>query len=105
MTEEHIRDYCLGKPNTTEGLPFGPEVLVFKANNKMFCLLRLDEHPITINLKCAPARAIELREQYPAIQPGYHMSKKHWNAITIDGTLTAQQLKSFIDDSYGLVAG
>ena len=103
MTEEDIRDYCLNKPGVTEDLPFGPEVLVFKTP-KIFLLLRLDQHPITFNVKCDPDKAIELRERYPAIQPGYHMNKKHWNTITIDGSLTTRQLQSFIDDSYALVA-
>ncbi|WP_295664158.1 MmcQ/YjbR family DNA-binding protein [uncultured Mucilaginibacter sp.] len=104
MTEEHIRDYCLAKPDTEEGLPFGPEVLVFKVKNKIFLLLRLDQHPITFNVKCDPEKAIEERERYPAIQPGYHMNKKHWNTITVDGSLTTRQLQSFIDDSYALLA-
>lgn len=104
MTEEDIRDYCLSKPNATEGLPFGPTVLVFKVNNKIFLLLPLDEHPINFNVKCDPEMAVELREQYPAVKPGYHMNKKHWNTITIDGSLSTQQLQGFIDHSYALIA-
>jgi predicted DNA-binding protein (MmcQ/YjbR family) len=104
MTEEDIRDYCLAKPGATEGFPFGPDFLVFKVKNKVFLLLRLDKHPITFNVKCDPAKAIDLRERYPAVQPGYHMNKKHWNTIIVDGSLTTKQLQSFVDDSYGLVA-
>ncbi len=104
MTEEDIRDYCLAKPGVTEGLPFGPEVLVFKVKGKIFLLLRLDQHPITFNVKCDPDKAIELRERYPAVQPGYHMNKKHWNTITVDGSLSIKLLHEFIDDSYALVA-
>ena len=104
MTEEHIRDYCMSKPGTTEGFPFGPGVLVFKVNNKIFLLLPLDEHPVNFNVKCDPEMAIELREQYPAVQPGYHMNKKHWNTITVDGSLSTKQLQDFIDHSYSLVA-
>jgi predicted DNA-binding protein (MmcQ/YjbR family) len=104
MTEEHIRDYCLAKPGVTEGLPFGPEVLVFKVNNKIFLLLRLDQHPINFNVKCDPDKAIELREQHPAVQPGYHMNKKHWNTIIVDGSLNTKLLQSFIDHSYALIA-
>jgi len=104
MTVEDIRDYCLDKPGVTEGLPFGPEVLVFKVKDKVFCLLRLDQHPTSFNVKCDPDRAIELREQYPAVQPGYHMNKKHWNTVTVDGSLSANLLKDFIDHSYALVA-
>jgi predicted DNA-binding protein (MmcQ/YjbR family) len=104
MTEEDIRDYCLSKPGATEGLPFGDEVLVFKnAKGKIFLLLPLDKHPITFNVKCDPALAIELREKYPAVQPGYHMNKKHWNTVTLDGSLTRQMLQVFIDNSYDLV--
>ena len=104
MTEEDIRDYCLAKPNATEGLPFGPQVLVFKVNNKVFLLLMLDQHPITFNVKCDPDLAIDLRERYPAVQPGYHMNKKHWNTIVVDSSLTNKQLMEFIDHSYKLVA-
>ena len=104
MTEEDIRDYCLSKPGATEGLPFGNDTLVFKtAKGKIFLILPLDKHPITFNVKCEPGRAIELREKYPAIQPGYHMNKKHWNTVTVDGSLTRRQLEGFIDDSYMLV--
>jgi predicted DNA-binding protein (MmcQ/YjbR family) len=103
MTEEHIREYCLTKPNATEGFPFGNDTLVFKVNNKLFLLMGLDKRPITFNVKCDPDKAIDLRERYPAVQPGYHMNKKHWNTVIIDGTLTTKQLQEFIDDSYGLV--
>ena len=103
MTEEDIRDYCLSKPGATEGLPFGPEVLVFKVKDKIFLLLRLDRHPINFNVKCDPDKAIELREGYPAVQPGYHMNKKHWNTIIVDGSLNTKLLHEFIDDSYELV--
>ncbi len=105
MTEEDIRDYCLSKPGATEGLPFGNETLVFKnAKGKIFLILPLDKHPITFNVKCDPEHAIELREKYPAVQPGYHMNKKHWNTITVDGSLSNKQLQGFIDDSFELVA-
>jgi predicted DNA-binding protein (MmcQ/YjbR family) len=104
MTEEDIRDYCIAKPGATEGFPFGSDTLVFKVNNKLFLLMGLDKHPITFNVKCDPDKAIDLRERYPAVQPGYHMNKKHWNTIIVDGSLTNKQLQSFIDDSYALVA-
>jgi predicted DNA-binding protein (MmcQ/YjbR family) len=105
MTEEDIRDYCLSKPGATEGLPFGNDILVFKnAKGKIFLLLPLDKHPITFNVKCAPAEAIELREKYPAVQPGYHMNKKHWNTVIVDGSLSVKMLKQFIDESYRLIA-
>jgi len=104
MTEEDIRDYCLSKPGATEGLPFGNDILVFKnLKGKVFLLLPLDKHPITFNVKCDPAEAIDLREKYPAVQPGYHMNKKHWNTVTVDGSLSVKMIKEFIDDSYDLV--
>ena len=103
MTEEHIRNYCLAKPGVTEDLPFGPEVLVFRANDRIFLLMPLDKHPITFNVKCDPDEAIELREQYPAVQPGFHMNKKHWNTITVDGSLTVKQIETFIDKSFDLI--
>ena len=65
---------------------------------------KLEEHPITFNVKCDPAEAIELREKYPAVQPGYHMNKKHWNTVTVDGSLSIKMIKGFIDDSYALIA-
>jgi predicted DNA-binding protein (MmcQ/YjbR family) len=100
---ESIRDYCLNKTNATEGMPFGPTVLVFKVNNKMFCLMSLDEHPTTINVKCDPEIAIELREQHSSIIPGYHMNKKYWNTLIIDETLSSKLIKNCIDMSYDLV--
>lgn len=103
MDIEQLREYCLAKPGTEECFPFGPDNLVFKINGKMFLLASLDEQPLRFNVKCDPEKAIELREQYPAILPGYHMNKKLWNTVIIDGTLTAHQLKEFIDDSYELV--
>ncbi|MEN9523077.1 MAG: hypothetical protein RL065_1454 [Bacteroidota bacterium] len=103
MNVETIRDYCLAKPNATEGMPFGPTVLVFKVNNKMFCLMSLDEQPTTINVKCEPELAIELREQNSSIIPGYHMNKKYWNTLIIDETLSSKLIKNCIDMSYELV--
>jgi predicted DNA-binding protein (MmcQ/YjbR family) len=103
MNVEEITDYCMEKPNVTSGFPFGGDVLVFKKSDKMFCLLVLDKQPVTFNVKCEPERAMELREQYPAVLPGYHMDKKHWNTIVVDGTLSGNLLRSFIDDSYALI--
>ncbi len=106
MDIETLREYALQLPGAEETLPFGPDNLVFKVKNKMFLLLPLDASPLTLNVKCKPDYAIELREQYPlSILPGYHMNKKHWNTIVIDGILSAQQLFQFITDSYNLVAG
>jgi predicted DNA-binding protein (MmcQ/YjbR family) len=104
MNIESLREYCLSKPDAEETLPFGPDTLVFKVNNKVFLLAGLDSDPLQFNVKCDPDKAIELREQYDCVLPGYHMNKKHWNTIVIDGTVSAKQLKEWIDWSYDLVA-
>jgi len=106
MDIEQLREYCLSKPGAEEALPFGPDTLVYKVNGKLFLLTGFDVHPLQFNVKCNPDKAIELREEYPdAVLPGYHMNKKHWNTIIVDGTLSNKQLEGFIDDSYGLVKG
>lgn len=106
MDIETLRSYALSKPNAEESFPFGNETLVFKINNKIFLLTGLDAHPLQFNVKCNPDKAIELREEYPtSVLPGYHMNKKHWNTIVIDGSLSNKKLQSFIDDSYELVKG
>lgn len=105
MNIEELREYCLAKPNSTESFPFDNETLVFKVNNKMFLLASIESQPLQFNVKCNPEQAIELREQYPmAVLPGYHMNKKHWNTIIINGDLSLVQLQQFIDQSYDLVA-
>ncbi len=103
MNVEQLREYCLLKPEVEEGFPFGEDPLVCKVKNKIFVLFALQKQPLQFNVKCDPEKAIELREQYSCIVPGYHMNKKYWNTIIVDGTLTFQQLKSFIDHSYELV--
>jgi predicted DNA-binding protein (MmcQ/YjbR family) len=96
-----IRAYCLSKPHTEECLPFDETTLVFKVMGKMFALLSLDEpeHP-ALNLKCDPELAIELREKHPCVAPGYHMNKKLWNSITVDGSVSDKLIKEWIDHSY-----
>jgi predicted DNA-binding protein (MmcQ/YjbR family) len=103
MNIESIREYCLSKPDVEETLPFGPDTLVYKAGGKMFLLMGLDEEQLRFNVKCDPGKAIELREEFPCVLPGYHMNKKHWNTIVVDGSVPARQLKEWIDDSYQLV--
>jgi predicted DNA-binding protein (MmcQ/YjbR family) len=106
MNSETIRDYVLQFEGVTEGFPFGESTLVFKVNEKIFLLMGLDASPLQFNVKCDPDRAIELREEYPEhILPGYHMNKKHWNTIIVDGTLPVKLVKEMIADSYGLVKG
>jgi predicted DNA-binding protein (MmcQ/YjbR family) len=97
-----FREYCLAKANATEGTPFGETVLVFKVAGKMFALMSLNEVPATANLKCDPDLALELRDRYEQVRPGYHMNKKHWNTVEIEGLLDIE-LRKMIDHSYDLV--
>lgn len=103
MNIEQIREYCLKKKGVTEEFPFDEETLVFKVMGKIFLLASLESIPLQINLKCDPERAIELREEYEAVHPGYHMNKVHWNTIILDGTVPAKKIFEWIDDSYNLV--
>jgi predicted DNA-binding protein (MmcQ/YjbR family) len=102
MNIEEIRTYCLRKEGVTEGFPFGEETLVFKVKGKIFVLANLDGD-LSLNLKCDPAFALELRERYSSVIPGYHMNKKHWNTVYIDGTIPDKEILSWIDHSYNLV--
>jgi predicted DNA-binding protein (MmcQ/YjbR family) len=103
MDAAEFREYCLTKAGATEGTPFGPDVLVFKVGGKMFALAVLDEVPTTVNLKCDPDLALDLRDRYEQVRPGYHMNKKHWNTIEIEGGIPAVELRRMIDHSYELV--
>lgn len=103
MDIESLRDYCLSKPAVAEGFPFGEDTLVFKVMDKIFLLISLSSSPLQFNAKADPEKAIELREQYAAILPGYHMNKKHWNTVVADGSLPNALLKEMIDDSYNLI--
>lgn len=102
MHIEDFRDYCLLKAGVTEETPFGPETLVFKVGGKLFALTDIDTFA-SINLKCDPERAQELREQYDYVLPGYHMNKKHWNTVLIGTGATEGMLRELIDHSYDLV--
>ena len=104
MNIETLREYVLQKPSVTEGFPFGETVLVFKVSNKVFLLVPLDTAQLQFNVKCDPEKAIELREEWPdTVLPGYHMNKKHWNTVMVDGRLSNKQLLAMVDDSYRLV--
>src|SRR3954469_18222367 len=103
MDLEQFREYCLRKPAATEGTPFGKNVLVFKVAGKIFALASLDEVPATANLKCDPDLALELRDRYEQVQPGYHMNKKHWNTVEIGTGIPGAELRKMIDHSYELV--
>lgn len=101
---ESLRSYCLKKGREiSEEFPFDDTALVFKAAGKIFILISTDTHPLTINLKCEPEHALELRERYEAVSPGYHMNKKHWNTITLDGTIPSREIFNMIDHSFDLV--
>lgn len=103
MNIEEIREYCLAKPGVTEGFPFDESTLVFKVMNKIYALVGLERVPPFINLKCDPERAIELREQHEAIQPGWHMNKQQWNSVYFTGSIPRNLLLELIDHSYNLV--
>jgi predicted DNA-binding protein (MmcQ/YjbR family) len=104
MNAEEIRNFVLSLGEVNEGFPFGEELLVMKTNAKMFLILPLQSYPLQFNAKCDPEKAMQWREEYPdSVLPGYHMSKKHWNTVIIDGKLSARQLKEMIKDSYDLV--
>ena len=102
MDIENFRQYCLGKPGVTEEFPFDDRTLVYKVMGKMFAAADLDLFD-SINLKCDPELAVELRERYPAVRPGYHMNKKHWNTVLVDGSLSDRLIRGWIDHSYNLV--
>ena len=102
MNIEEFRDYCLEKPGVSEEMPFGPDTLVFKVGGKIFALTDINTFA-SINLKCDPERAVELRDQFDFIRPGYHMSKKHWNTVLLESGLSNAMLQELIDHSYALV--
>jgi predicted DNA-binding protein (MmcQ/YjbR family) len=99
-----LRDYCISKNGAGESFPFGDDTLVFKVKDKIFALVNL-YGDLSINLKCDPALAIELRERYSAVTAGYHMNKKHWNTVLLDGSVPDKEVFSWIDHSYSLIAG
>ena len=99
MNLEELREYCLQKPGVTEGLPFGEDTLVFKVGEKLFLLTSISLGN-QFNVKCDPELAVELREHYPEVKPGYHMNKKLWNTVMLNGALTKKQLCEMIDHSY-----
>ncbi|HTN06248.1 MmcQ/YjbR family DNA-binding protein [Agriterribacter sp.] len=103
MNVEQIREYCLLKEGAEESLPFGPDTIVFKTDGKIFLLLSLDTGHSQFNVKCDPDKAEELRAEYTCVLPGYHMNKKHWNTIIVNGSASSTLLKEWIDDSYALV--
>jgi predicted DNA-binding protein (MmcQ/YjbR family) len=103
MESDAFRDYCLAKAGVTEETPFGPDDLVFKVAGKMFALLAIEGVPAACNLKCDPDRALELRDRYEQIRPGYHMNKKHWNTVELGTGVPEAEVRKMIDHSYELV--
>jgi len=103
MFVDELRGHCISKKGVEECLPFGPNTLVFKVMGKIFLLASLDTQPVQFNVKCNPEKAIELREIYNCVLPGYHMDKKHWNTVQCDGSASDAVLKQWIDDSYNLI--
>lgn len=102
MDIEFYREYCLSLPDTTEDLPFDEDTLVFKVGGKMFALCSLKSFE-SVNLKCIPEKAIELREQYPDVLPGYHMNKKHWNTVRVNSSVSDKKVLEWTEESYQLV--
>ncbi len=103
MTLEVLRAHCLGKPGATEGYPFGPGALVMKVGEKLFAIIADESDPLTVSLKCEPEIAVTVRSRYPAVAPGYHLNKRHWNTVTLDGSIPEEQIFEWVDDSYDLV--
>jgi predicted DNA-binding protein (MmcQ/YjbR family) len=103
MNRNELRDYCLSMTGAVEEFPFGVDVAVFKVKGKMFALLPVVADPMTISLKSDPIEAVMLREMYQSVQPGYHLNKKHWNTVTLNGEVPDEQICEMIEDSYTLV--
>ncbi|MFI8895286.1 MmcQ/YjbR family DNA-binding protein [Streptomyces paradoxus] len=104
MTPQELRAFCLSFNAAVEDFPFSPEISVFKVRGKLFALSSLDARPLKANLKCDPEEAIRLRREHEGlIVPGWHMNKRHWNTVTVDGGLPDQLVRELIEDSYDLV--
>jgi predicted DNA-binding protein (MmcQ/YjbR family) len=104
MHIEEFRGFCLSLKGVEEGFPFGPDTLVYKVMGKVFCISGLNSNPTQFNVKCDPEKAIELREEFSGVIPGFHMNKKHWNTVVMDGSFSDEQGRKWISDSYNLVA-
>jgi predicted DNA-binding protein (MmcQ/YjbR family) len=105
LSAEEIRELCLSFPETEEGFPFGRETLVFKAKGKIFLLMSLEAEQLQFNVKCEPQLALDYRERYPDVRPGYHMNKTHWNTVILSGRINRSLLVEMINHSYTLVSG
>jgi predicted DNA-binding protein (MmcQ/YjbR family) len=103
MRAAELRDHCLAFPGSAETFPFGPETSVFKVAGKMFALSRLAQRPLQVSVKCEPLLAEQLRDAHPAVLPGYHLNKRHWNTVIIDGSIPDRMIKDMVEDSYDLI--
>ena len=103
MDLEVLLGHCLAKPGSTASHPFGPGALVMKVAGKMFAIVEEDANPLRVSLKCEPEIAVVLRESYASVTPGYHLNKRHWNTVTLDGTVQDEQVLEWVDDSFDLV--
>ena len=103
MNARELREWCLGHPGASEDFPFTAEHSVFKVSGKMFAISALEREPLEVSVKCEPELAVELRSSYAAIRPGYHLNKRHWNTITLDGSVSDQLVRDLVEDSYDLV--
>jgi predicted DNA-binding protein (MmcQ/YjbR family) len=103
MTADELRDHCLSFPGADETFPFSPENSVFKVAGKIFAISRVDAEPLRVSLKCEPGLATQLRESHAAVQPGYHLNKRHWNTVTLDGSLPDEMIRDLVEDSYDLI--
>lgn len=103
MHEDRIRSLLLAKPEAVEDYPFGPDAAVFKLQGKLFALLFRQHDQLKLNLKCDPAEAQMLRDVFSAVRPGYHMNKRHWNTVTLDGSLPEGEIRRMLDNSYALI--
>lgn len=103
ITSALVRQWCLRQPGATEEFPFGQRTSVFKVAGRMFALSDLHGQPLRLSLKCEPELAAELRASYPAIEPGYHLNKRHWNTVTLDGSISDEMVWELLEDSYDLV--
>ena len=103
MDAEELHDHCLSLPGSQETFPFAPTVPVYKVAGKIFAIVRFGEDAIDVSLKCEPALAEQLREAYPSVRPGWHLNKRHWNTVTLGGSLGDALLRDMVEDSYDLV--
>ena len=103
MDRDAVLGYCGGRTGAVEDYPFGDDVAVFKVGGRVFAICALTGQPGSVSLKCDPTLAEALRDRYPAVRPGYHLNKRHWNTITLDGSVSDQLVRDMIEDSYDLV--